>query len=74
MTEVFEPTLLPEITLDSAKSGKPVEKLTPLPDMTKYIQPPQRRIYSRGSCDEGWKPGPVMTGQSPEGLPGCVKE
>lgn len=74
MTEVFEPTLLPEITLDSAKTGKPVEKLTPLPDMTKYIQPPQRRIYSRGSCDEGWKPGPVMTGQTPAGLPGCVKE
>jgi ribose transport system substrate-binding protein len=74
VTEVFQKDLLPESSLESAKSGTPAEKVEPLPDMSKFEQPEMRRSYTRASCDEGWTEGPVTSGQEPAGLPGCVQQ
>jgi ribose transport system substrate-binding protein len=74
VTEVFQKDLLPESSLESAKSGTPADKVEPLPDMGKFAQPEMRRSYTRASCDEGWTEGPVTSGQEPTGLPGCVKQ
>ncbi|MFD1211634.1 sugar ABC transporter substrate-binding protein [Arthrobacter sp. GCM10027362] len=74
VTEIFQKDLLPESSLDSAKSGKPAAKVQPLPDMSKFAQPESRRIYTRGSCDPGWVEGRVTEGQEPSGLRGCVKQ
>ena len=73
VTEVFQKDLLPESSLDAAKSGTPVASVQPLPDMAAFTQPESRRIFTRGACDEGWKAGAVTKGQIPAGLPGCVK-
>lgn len=74
VTEVFQKDLLPESSLDSAKSGTPAAEVQPLPDMSKFAQPEMRRIYTRGTCDEGWTEGSVTSGQEPAGLRGCIKE
>lgn len=74
VTEVFQKDLLPESSMDSAKSGSPVAKVQPLPDMSKFAQPEIRRIYTRASCDSGWVEGNVDSGQTPAGLRGCVKQ
>lgn len=73
VTEIFQPTLFPEGSYTAAVSGKPIDKLVPLPDLTPFVQPPSRRIYTRGTCDPGWKEGIVTSGQSPSGLKGCVQ-
>ncbi|MCL2470176.1 MAG: sugar ABC transporter substrate-binding protein [Propionibacteriaceae bacterium] len=73
VTEVFDPALLPESSYTAAMQVAPFDKLVPLPDMSSYAQPEWRRIYTRGSCDAGWKEGPVTTGQVPPGLDGCVQ-
>lgn len=72
---ISDSDLFPEATLDAAKTGKPLTSVTPLPDMTNFEQPPQRRVYTRGTCDKGWKKGIVNDGsQQPAGLVGCVKD
>jgi ribose transport system substrate-binding protein len=73
VTEIFEKTILPESSFTAATTGAPFAKLVALPDMSTLVQPDSRRIYTRGACDSGWKPGAVMSGQVPVGLPGCVK-
>lgn len=74
VTEVFQQDLLPESSLDSARSGSPAANVQPLPDMSRFAQPEMRRIYTRASCDSGWAEGPVTSGQVPAGLRGCVKQ
>lgn len=73
VTEIFQKELLPESSLTAARTGAGVASVEPLPDLSKFAQPESRRIYTRASCDSGWKKGPVESGQLPSGLPGCVK-
>lgn len=71
---ISDSDLFPEATLDAAKKGTPLGKVTPLPDMKAFAQPPERRIYTRARCDSGYVQGPVQTGQTPAGLNGCNKQ
>lgn len=73
VTIIFDPNLLPEATIDAARTGKAFDSLTPLPDLADFAQPESRRIYTRASCDKGWSKGEVTEGQTPSGLEGCVK-
>lgn len=72
--EIFQKDLLPESSLTAAKTGEPVAKLQPLPDLAAFEQPAARRVYTRGTCDSGWTEGLVTQGQVPAGLKGCVKK
>lgn len=74
VTIVFNQDLLPESTIDAARTGAPFETVQPLPDMNEFAQPESRRVYTRGACDEGWTQGPVDAGQTPAGLNGCVQQ
>ena len=74
VTEVFQADLLPEASLDTAKTGTGITEVQDLPDMSKFAQPEWRRIYTRGACDEGWAEGSVTENQIPAGLPGCVQQ
>lgn len=74
VTEVFQADLLPESSLTAAKTGKPVDSVTPLPDMKTFEQSPARRIFTRAACDDGWEKGAVTQGQTPSGLQGCVEK
>ncbi|MDR2453942.1 MAG: ABC transporter substrate-binding protein [Bifidobacteriaceae bacterium] len=74
IVSIYDPDLLPEASLTAAQTGAGIEKITPLPDLAKFEQPPQRRIYTRGACDDGWHEGVVEEGQIPAGLKGCVKD
>lgn len=73
VTEIFQKNLLRESSLNAAQTGEPVPSVQPLPDLAKFTQPESRRIYTRASCDAGWKEGPVESGELPTRLPGCVK-
>lgn len=73
VTEVFQADLLPESSLDAAKTGEPVEEVQALPEMSEFEQPAWRRIFTRGACDEGWTEGAVTENQLPSGLSGCVQ-
>lgn len=73
VTEIFQKSVLPESSFTAATTGAAFTTLQALPDMSTLVQPESRRIFTRGVCDEGWKPGPVTSGQTPSGLAGCVK-
>lgn len=68
--EIFQPILLPESSLSSAKTGTPTPGMTiqPLPDLSKFEQPISRRFVTRQSCPQGWSPGKIA-----EGVQGCVQ-
>ena len=74
VTEIFEKDLLPESSLTAATTGGGIGEVTPLPDLTPWEQPPWRRIYTRGVCDDGWAEGVVESNQEPAGLRGCVED
>jgi ribose transport system substrate-binding protein len=74
VTEIFQQDLLPQSSLDAAKTGQPMEGLQPLGDVTAFAQPEWRRVYTRGHCDDGWREGDVADVQNPSGLPGCVED
>lgn len=73
VTEIFQQSLFPESSYTAATSVDPIKTLQPLPDLSRYEQPPSRRTYTRAECDPGFARGPVETGQEPAGLPGCVR-
>ena len=54
VTEIFEATLLPESSYLAATTDMAFDKLTALPDLSDYEQPAERRILTRGVCDDGW--------------------
>jgi ribose transport system substrate-binding protein len=72
---IFDPQLLPEGSVQAAKTGQGVTNITPLPDMTAYGQPPDRRSYTRGTCDTGWTKGmtAIDVGGVSISVPGCQK-
>lgn len=74
VTEIFQKDLLPQSSLEAAKTGQPMTGLTPLGDVSAFAQPEWRRSYTRGDCDSGWREGDVTEVQEPSGLPGCVQE
>jgi ribose transport system substrate-binding protein len=74
IVSIYDEDLLPEASLTAAQTGTGIETVQPLPDMMQFEQAPERRIYTRGSCDEGWHEGVVEEGQIPAGLKGCVKD
>jgi ribose transport system substrate-binding protein len=54
-TGIFEATLFPEGNFDSATKGTALTEITPLPeDLSVFAQPGERRILTRGVCDDGW--------------------
>jgi ribose transport system substrate-binding protein len=73
VTEIFQKNVLPESSYTAATTGAAFAKLEALPDMSTLVQPESRRIFTRGVCDVGWKAGPVLSGQTPAGLAGCVQ-
>ncbi|MCL2803064.1 MAG: sugar ABC transporter substrate-binding protein [Micrococcales bacterium] len=74
IVSIYDQDLLPEASLTAAQTGTGIDKIVPLPDMMQFEQAPERRIYTRGVCDEGWHEGVVTEGQTPSGLKGCVKD
>lgn len=71
VTEIFDADLLPEASLTAAEDGKLASGVTlePLPDdLGPWTQPPSRRLITRGTCDSGWKEGPL-----PSGVTGCIE-
>ena len=74
VTEIFQQDLLPQSSLAAAKTGQPMEGLSPLGEVSAFAQPEWRRVYTRGHCDDGWREGDVADVQNPSGLPGCVED
>lgn len=74
VTEIMEPSLFPEGNFEAATAGTPLKKLEEFPDLAQFTQPEWRRLFTRGTCDSGWKEGVVPKSVSPLGLTGCVKE
>lgn len=74
VTEITQAALFPEGNYAAAAHGTPIKKLVPLPNLAPYVQPAWLRIFTRGTCDPGWKKGVVPSSVSPLGLTGCVKK